>query len=175
MKVRRIVIISLLAALAAVIAVSLIYAVAAVNAAKETCGKYMAIRSKSVLPPEYCFENENLTIDDQTLNELIGSLCAEAAAFTTDTGLERYKSTVTRMLRQQADKEYTVSRREIEVKEWTRFKFVAIDEIEITLAVEERVTLYRPIDGVISRDPYDTTVSDYTFTVRNVAGSWRIT
>ncbi|MBO7659320.1 MAG: hypothetical protein J6T65_08440 [Clostridia bacterium] len=174
MKVRRIIIISLLAALAAVIAGSLIYAAASVNAAKKTCEKYLALKRRSVLPPEYCFENENLTMDDRTFDALIDSLCGEAAPLTTDSGLRKYRELITSTLKKQAAKEFTVSRREIEVREWRKIKFVAVDEIEFTVELEERVTLYLPIDGVISKDPVDRTVQKYTFTLKNVSGSWKI-
>ena len=89
-------------------------------------------------------------------------------------GLRTYRELITSTLKKQAAKEFTVSRREIEVREWRKIKFVAVDEIEFTVELEERVTLYRPIDGVISKDPYDRTVQRYTFTLKNVSGSWKI-
>ena len=177
MKTRRIVIVSLLLVLVAAIGAVLIYFLVAENTAKKICEKYIAIFSKKAIPPEYCLENENLTMDEQTLNNLIDSICGEmkAADIMTNNGFQRFRDSVIREFQLQADKKYTVSSCEMKIKGWHDFKFLSIDTIQITASVESQQAVYCQNGSKIERDYLnDCTIDNITITLKLVSGSWKI-
>ena len=177
MKTRRIIIVSLLLVLVAAIGAVLIYVLVAENTAKKICEKYIEIFSKQVLPPEYCLENENLTMDEQTLNNLIDSICGEmkAADIMTNNGFQRFRYFLTLDFRAQADKKYTVSSCEMKIKGWHDFKLLSIDTIQITASVEKQRTVYYTYGGKIEQEHIDDgKIDTMIFTLKLVSGSWKI-
>ncbi len=163
--------------LVAAIGAALIYVLVAENTAKKICEKHIAIFSKQAIPPEYCLENENLTMDEQTLNNLIDSICGEmkAADIMTNNGFQRFRDSVIREFQRQADKKYTVSSCEMKIKGWHDFKFLSIDTIQITASVESQQAVYCQNGSKIERDYLnDCTIDDITITLKLVSGSWKI-
>lgn len=175
MRTRRLVIISALALAMTALTAFLLYYFGSRHAAEKVIKDYLALDSRVVLPSEYCLENENKTIDEKLLDELIKSLCKEANALMTESFAEYYCELISLKMNAQAAKKYTVSYKERSFQRTVSFSLVSLGEAEIKAEVKQSSTEFAMIEGQLHQ--YKHQGSDiylYTFRVKNQGGIWKL-